>query len=97
VSRDATPVPAMAARASQLSPAARQVHRAVLAAFITTGQPPPAAEIERLTSGMASALPAAAAIGRAGLTITRLEQFLFPATGTPVSFHIAGHATAPGR
>jgi ubiquinone/menaquinone biosynthesis C-methylase UbiE len=39
----------------------------------------------------------AAAIGRAGLTITRLEQFLFPATRTPVSFHIAGHATAPGR
>jgi Alkylmercury lyase len=48
VSRDTTPVPAMAARASQLSPAARQVHRAVLAAFVTAGQPPPAAEIERL-------------------------------------------------
>jgi hypothetical protein len=48
VSRDTTPVPAMAARASQLSPAARQVHQAVLAAFITAGQPPPAAELERL-------------------------------------------------
>ena len=48
MSRDATPVPAMAARASQLSPAARQLHQAVLAAFIAAGQPPPAAELERL-------------------------------------------------
>jgi ubiquinone/menaquinone biosynthesis C-methylase UbiE len=39
----------------------------------------------------------AAAIERAGLTITTLEEFLFPAARTPVSFHIAGHATAPGR
>jgi hypothetical protein len=37
----------------------------------------------------------AAAIERAGFTITTLEQFLFPAARTPVSFHIAGHATAP--
>jgi ubiquinone/menaquinone biosynthesis C-methylase UbiE len=39
----------------------------------------------------------AAAIERAGFTITTLEQFLFPAARTPVSFHIAGHATAPRR
>jgi ubiquinone/menaquinone biosynthesis C-methylase UbiE len=39
----------------------------------------------------------AAAIERAGFTIIRLEQFLFPAARTPVSFHIAGHATAPCR
>jgi len=39
----------------------------------------------------------AAAIKRAGFTITTLEHFLFPAARTPVSFHIAGHATAPGR
>jgi hypothetical protein len=38
----------MAARARQLSPAAPLVHQAVLATFITTGQPPPAAEIERV-------------------------------------------------
>jgi hypothetical protein len=48
VSRDTNPLPAMAARASQLSPAARQVHQAVLAAFITAGQPPPATELDRL-------------------------------------------------
>jgi ubiquinone/menaquinone biosynthesis C-methylase UbiE len=39
----------------------------------------------------------AAAIQRAGFTITTLEQFLFPAARTPVSFHIAGHATAQGQ
>jgi ubiquinone/menaquinone biosynthesis C-methylase UbiE len=39
----------------------------------------------------------AAAIQRAGFTITRLEEFLLPAARTPVSFHIAGDATAPGR
>lgn len=39
----------------------------------------------------------AVAIERAGFTITRLEEFLFPAVRTPVSFHIAGHATAPGQ
>lgn len=39
----------------------------------------------------------AAAIERAGFTITSLEEFLFPAARTPVSFHIAGQATAPGR
>ena len=38
-----------------------------------------------------------AAIGRARFAITTLEEFLFPAARTPVSFHIAGHATAPGR
>jgi hypothetical protein len=48
VSRDTNPVLAMAARASQLSPAARQLHQAVLAAFTATGQPPPAADLERL-------------------------------------------------
>jgi ubiquinone/menaquinone biosynthesis C-methylase UbiE len=38
-----------------------------------------------------------AAIRRAGFTITSLEEFLFPQARTPVSFHIAGLATAPGR
>jgi|SRR5215472_3452089 len=38
----------------------------------------------------------ATAIERAGFTITRLEEFLFPTARTPVSFHIAGYATAPG-
>jgi hypothetical protein len=38
----------MAARAGQLTGPARQVHQAVLAAFISTGQPPPAAELERV-------------------------------------------------
>ena len=36
----------------------------------------------------------AAAIERAGFTITRLDRFMFPAVRTPLSFHIAGHATA---
>ena len=39
----------------------------------------------------------AAAIEGAGFTITTPEQFLFPGARTPVSFHITGHATAPGR
>jgi ubiquinone/menaquinone biosynthesis C-methylase UbiE len=39
----------------------------------------------------------AAAIKRAGFTITRLDEFLFPAARTPVSFHIARQAAAPGR
>lgn len=37
-------------RAGRLSGPARRVHQAVLAAFTTAGQPPPAAEIERLAS-----------------------------------------------
>jgi len=36
----------------------------------------------------------AAAIERAGFTISGLERFLFPATRTPVSFYIAGQATS---
>jgi len=48
VSRDTNPVPAMATRAWQLPGPARQAHQAVLAAFAATGQPPPAAEIDRL-------------------------------------------------
>jgi Alkylmercury lyase len=48
VSRDTKPVPDLAMRAGQLTGPARQVHRAVLAAFTTTGQPPPAAALERL-------------------------------------------------
>jgi hypothetical protein len=48
VSRDTNPVPAMAMRAGRLTGPARIVHQAVLAAFTATGQPPPAAEIDRL-------------------------------------------------
>jgi hypothetical protein len=48
VSRDADPWPALPA--GRLSGPARRVHQAVLAAFAATGQPPPAADIERLTS-----------------------------------------------
>jgi Alkylmercury lyase len=48
VSRDTTPAPDRAVRAARLSGPARQLHQAVLAAFTATGQPPPAAEIERL-------------------------------------------------
>ena len=36
----------------------------------------------------------AAAIERAGFTISGLERFLFPATRTPVSFYLAGQATS---
>jgi ubiquinone/menaquinone biosynthesis C-methylase UbiE len=39
----------------------------------------------------------ATAIKRAGFTITTLEEFLFPAVRTPISFHVAGYATAPGQ
>lgn len=38
----------------------------------------------------------AAAIEHAGFTITRLDEFLFPAVRMPISFHIAGHATSLG-
>ena len=48
MSRDTGPVPDLAARAARLSGPARQAHKAVLAAFTLTGQPPPAAEIDRL-------------------------------------------------
>ena len=37
-----------------------------------------------------------AAIARAGFTISAFEEFLFPESRTPVSFHIAGQAAAPG-
>ena len=47
MSRDTNPVPAVRAGA-RLSDPARQLHQAVLAAFAATGQPPPAAELERL-------------------------------------------------
>jgi ubiquinone/menaquinone biosynthesis C-methylase UbiE len=36
-----------------------------------------------------------AAIGRAGFTVSRLEEFLFPEARTPFSFHIAGVAVRP--
>jgi hypothetical protein len=48
VSRDTDPVPALACTAARLTSPPRRVHRAVLAGFTATGQPPPAAEIERL-------------------------------------------------
>jgi hypothetical protein len=48
VSRDTYPVPDLTWRAGRLSGPARGVHRAVLAAFTSTGRPPPAAEIDRL-------------------------------------------------
>jgi hypothetical protein len=48
VSRDADPVPDLAVRAARLSGPARGVHQAVLAAFAATGQPPPAAGLDRL-------------------------------------------------
>jgi hypothetical protein len=48
VSRDTGQWPCGALRAARLSGPARQVHQAVLAAFTASGQPPPAAEIERL-------------------------------------------------
>ena len=38
-----------------------------------------------------------AAIERAGFTIDRLEKFMFPTARTPVSFHIAGHASKTGQ
>jgi hypothetical protein len=41
-------VPALARAAAQLSDPARHVHQAVLAEFATAGQPPPAAELDRL-------------------------------------------------
>ena len=52
MSTDTNPVPALARRAARLSGSARQVHRAVLAAFAATGQPPPKAEIERLVAAV---------------------------------------------
>lgn len=51
----------------------------------------------RLFGGCHLSRDTAAAIERAGFTITRLEKFLFPAVPTAASFHIAGHATAPER
>jgi len=51
----------------------------------------------RLFGGCHLSYDTAAAIERAGFSISRLEKFLFPATRTPVSFHIAGYATAPDR
>jgi hypothetical protein len=44
------PVPAMACAASQLRGPARHVHQAVLGAFVATGQPPQAAELDQLAS-----------------------------------------------
>jgi hypothetical protein len=45
------PVPALACAAGRLSGPARHVHRAVLAAFMAAGQPPPAAELQRRARG----------------------------------------------
>jgi len=49
----------------------------------------------RLFGGCHLSRDTAAAITRAGFTISRLEEFLFPAARTPFSFFIAGHARAP--
>jgi ubiquinone/menaquinone biosynthesis C-methylase UbiE len=51
----------------------------------------------RLFGGCHLSRDTAAAIERAGFTITILEEFVFPAARTPFSFHIAGHAAASGR
>jgi hypothetical protein len=48
MSREAGPAPAPACGAVQLTGPARRVHRAVLAVFAATGQPPSAADIEHL-------------------------------------------------
>jgi hypothetical protein len=48
VSGDTDPAADLALRARRLSIPARHVHRAVLAAFAATGQPPPLTKIERL-------------------------------------------------
>jgi ubiquinone/menaquinone biosynthesis C-methylase UbiE len=51
----------------------------------------------RLFGGCHLSRDTAAAIERAGFTLTRLEKFLFPAAArTPISFHISGHAASPG-
>ncbi|HJW01523.1 MAG TPA: class I SAM-dependent methyltransferase [Arthrobacter sp.] len=46
----------------------------------------------RLAGGCHTGRDTAAAIERAGFTITRLDRYLFPAARTPVSFHILGTA-----
>jgi hypothetical protein len=48
VNVDTNPVPAIAMRAGRLRGPARQLHQAVLAAFTATGQPLPAADLDRL-------------------------------------------------
>ena len=48
MSPGADPVPSLARAARELSVPARHVHRAVLAAFVTAGQPPTRPELERL-------------------------------------------------
>jgi hypothetical protein len=48
MSRDTSPVPAMAMRGGRLSGPARQLHQAVLASFTVTGQPPPQADVARV-------------------------------------------------
>lgn len=49
----------------------------------------------RLAGGCHVGRDTAAAIERAGFVIERLDRFMLPRTPTPMSFHIAGHATSP--
>lgn len=48
----------------------------------------------RLAGGCHVGRDTVAAIERAGFTIGDLDKFMLPAARTPMSFHVAGHATA---
>ncbi len=49
----------------------------------------------RLAGGCHAGRDTVAAIGRAGFVIADLDRFLLPAARTPMSYHVAGRATAP--
>lgn len=50
----------------------------------------------RLAGGCHTGRDTVAAIERAGFAIGDLDRFMLPAARTPMSYHVAGHATAPG-
>lgn len=49
----------------------------------------------RLAGGCHTGRDTVAAIERAGFVIDHLDRFMLPAARTPMSYHVAGHATAP--
>jgi ubiquinone/menaquinone biosynthesis C-methylase UbiE len=49
----------------------------------------------RLAGGCHLGRDTVAAIERAGFAIGDLDRFMLPAARSPMSFHVAGHATSP--
>jgi hypothetical protein len=93
MSQDADPLPADECAAGRLSDPARQVHRAVLAAFAATGQPPARADLDRLARCQAAdpdrVLSELAAADLLAFTMHGEIRAAYPFSPTPTAIRVS--------